>query len=170
MIRGSPGGGGAGGGLASEAKPRYDRSMRHRIDPELTARARDLRNNPTRAELAIWHLVSRYRPAFTRQLVVGPFIVDLACRQARLAVEIDGSQHIADAEKDESRSHYLRGQGWRVIRLWNSEVLANPRGAAEHILAQAAQCLGGTHPQPLPSREGRARKSRRVVAEPPCAS
>ena len=35
-----------------------------------------------------------------------------------------------------------------MIRLWNSDVLANPEGAAEYILAQAAECLGGTHPQP----------------------
>jgi hypothetical protein len=34
----------------------------------------------------------------------------------------------------------------------------NPVGTAEAILARAAECLGGTHPQPLPSREGRARK------------
>ncbi|MGN6820589.1 MAG: endonuclease domain-containing protein [Sphingomonas sp.] len=134
--------------------------MRRRIDPELTARARQLRNNPTPAELAIWHRVSRYRPAFTRQLIVPPFIIDLACRRARLAVELDGSQHIDRALQDAGRSAYLARLGWRVIRLWNSEILSNPDGAAEYILLQAAECLGGTHPQPLPFREGRARTRR----------
>jgi len=134
--------------------------MRRRIDPELTRRARELRNNPTPAELVIWHRVSRYRPAFTRQLVVAPFIVDLACRSARLAVEFDGSQHVDRAPHDERRSAYLAEHGWRVIRLWNSDVLGNPDGAAEYILLQAAECLDGTHPQPLPCREGRSRVPR----------
>ncbi|WP_084250519.1 endonuclease domain-containing protein [Sphingomonas mali] len=139
--------------------------MRRRVDPELTRRARELRNNPTPAELVIWHRVSRYRPAFTRQLVVAPFIVDLACRGARLAVEFDGSQHVDRAPYDERRSVYLAEHGWRVIRLWNSDVLGNPDGAAEYILLQAAECLGGTHPQPLPCREGRIRVPRARSAE-----
>jgi very-short-patch-repair endonuclease len=121
--------------------------MRHRIDPELTRKARELRNNPTPAERAIWHLVSRYRPAFTRQLVVPPFIIYPACRQARLGVEFDGSQHFDQAAADQRRTEYLERQGWRVIRLWNSDVLTNAEGAAEHILSQAAECFGGTHPQ-----------------------
>jgi len=133
--------------------------MRHRIDPELTRRARALRNNPTPVERAIWHFVSRYRPAFTRQLVVPPFIIDLGCRQARLGVEFDGSQHFEQAAADR-RTEYLERKGWRIIRLWNSDVLANAEGAAEHILSQAAECLGGTNPQPLPFREGRRRAER----------
>ncbi|MDB5708643.1 MAG: hypothetical protein JWL96_713 [Sphingomonas bacterium] len=126
--------------------------MPHRIDPELTRRARELRNNPTLAERAIWPLVARYRPAFTRQLVVPPFIVDLACREARLGVEFDGSQHFEQAAADQRRTEYLERKGWRIIRLWNSDVLANPNGAAQKILSEAAECLGGTHPQPLPYR------------------
>ena len=119
--------------------------MRRRIDPELTRRARELRNNPTPAEREIWQLVSRYRPAFTRQLVVPPFIIDLACRQAKLGVEFDGSQHFEQVAADERRTRYLERKGWRIIRLWNSDVLANAEGAAEHILSEAAECLGGTH-------------------------
>jgi very-short-patch-repair endonuclease len=129
--------------------------------PELTRRARELRNNPTPGELAVWHRIARYRPAFTRQLVVTPFIIDLACRKARLGVEFDGSQHAGQVETDTRRTAYLRRKGWRIIRLWNSDVLANPDGAVLHILAEAAECLGGTHPQPLPFREGRSRTLRR---------
>ena len=107
----------------------------------------------------MWRLLSRYRPAFTRQLVLGPFIIDLACREAKLAVEVDGGQH-ADSEADASRTRWLEGQGWTVIRFWNSEVAENPEGVAEAILLEAAKRLGGTHPQPLPSREGRVRRPR----------
>lgn len=140
--------------MASEAKPFYARRMLRRVDPRLTARARELRNNPTPAELAIWHRVSRYRPAFTRQHVEAPFIIDLACRKAKLAIEFDGSQHVASADADARRTAYLQSKGWRVIRLWNSEVLGNPEGAARYILPTAAECLGGTHPQPLPFQGG----------------
>ncbi|MBB5711530.1 endonuclease domain-containing protein [Sphingomonas xinjiangensis] len=138
--------------------------MRRRIDPELTARAREMRNSPTVAELAVWRLLSHHRPAFTRQLVVAPFILDLACRQGKLAIEFDGSQHLEQAGYDDKPSAFLEAQGWSVTRLWNSDVLSNPEGAAAFILSRAAECLGGTHPQPLPSREGRMRSPRKRVA------
>lgn len=82
------------------------------------------------------------------------------------------------------RGGQLSWSGWRVIRLWNSEVLANPDGVVRHILQTAAECLGGTHQHqvnsaslcsglagqgrpdaPLPSREGRARPGCQGLAE-----
>lgn len=134
--------------------------MGKRIDPELTRRARELRNNPTPAERLIWQRISRYRPAFTRQLIVAPFIIDLACREAKFGVEFDGSQHLDSAEADARRTATLEARGWKIIRFWNSEVESNPDGVALQLLAGAAECLGGTHPQPLPSREGRERRPR----------
>jgi len=110
--------------------------MRHRIDPELTRRARELRNNPT---LAVWRRIARYRPAFTRQLVVPPFIIDLACRKARLGIEFDGGHHATQIEADARRTAFLEGKGWRIIRLWNGDVLGNPDGAVLYILAEAAE-------------------------------
>jgi len=107
----------------------------------------------------MWRLLSRFRPKFTRQLPIGPYIADLACREARLVVEIDGGQH-AGSGRDRRRDDFLRGEGWTVLRVWNSDVRDNPVGTAEAILARAAECLGGTHPQPLPSREGRVRRRR----------
>jgi very-short-patch-repair endonuclease len=129
--------------------------MRRRVPEEMTSRARALRTNATEAERSLWRQLSRYRPRFTRQLVIGPYIVDLACREARLVVEVDGGQHAEQASYDAARSTWLEQQGWRVIRLWNSDVLGNPEGAAQHVLTEAAECLGGTHPQPLPCREGK---------------
>ena len=134
--------------------------MQRRVDPKLTARARELRNNPTLAESAVWVRISRFRPPFTRQLVEAPFIIDLACRKAKLAIEFDGSQHLEAIPADNWRTAFLESRGWHVIRLWNSQVLENPDGAVLYILERAAECLGGTHPQPLPSREGRKRMPR----------
>ena len=104
-------------------------------------------------------MLSRYRPKFTRQLTIGPYIADLACRQARLIVELDGRQHL-NSESDQIRTRFLESEGWTVLRFWNSEVVEIPNGVAEAILQKAAECLGGTHPQPLPSREGRQRRPR----------
>jgi len=133
--------------------------MKRRIPKRLTNRARALRRDATPQERALWRLLSRYRPKFTRQLSIPPFVADLACREARLIVEIDGSQHMTSAA-DAKRTELLEGEGWTVIRFWNSEVNANPEGVAAAILLKAAECLGGTHPQPLPSREGRVRRRR----------
>jgi len=102
----------------------------------------------------LWRLISRYRPKFTRQLPIGPYIADFACREARMVVELDGSQRLNSA-RDEVRDSILAADGWRVLRIWNNDLIANPEGVVTHIMTQAAECLGGTHPQPLPSREGR---------------
>ncbi|WP_242187392.1 DUF559 domain-containing protein [Sphingomonas sp. CARO-RG-8B-R24-01] len=128
-----------------------------RVPPLMTDRARDLRTNATEAERLIWLRLRSYRPRFTRQLVVGHAILDLACRSVRLAVELDGSQHIESA-RDAERTEFLERIGWSVLRFWNSDVVANPDGVAEAILIAVADRLGATHPQPLPSREGRKKK------------
>lgn len=124
----------------------------------MTANARSLRWGATDAERKLWHVLSPYRPRFTRQHVVGPYILDLACRQAKLAVEIDGSQHL-ETESDLQRTAFLESLGWKVVRFWNSEVLDNADGVADAILTEVSARLGPTHPKPLPvSREGRSRR------------
>ena len=127
-----------------EARLCYGRRMSRRVKVAITERARGLRSNATREERKVWELLSRYRPKFTRQLPIGPYIADFACRQAKLAVEIDGGQH-AQSERDRVRDEWLRREGWTVFRVWNSDVRENPIGAAEAILDRAAECLGGTH-------------------------
>lgn len=124
-----------------------------RVPPEM-ARARALRTNATEAERLVWLQLRTYRPRFTRQLVVGRYILDLACREARLAVEFDGSQHF-ESSYDADRTAFLESAGWRVMRFWNLEVVANPDGVAEAILREVALRCRPTHPQPLPFREGR---------------
>jgi len=152
--------GGAGGWVRASVSFATLTQMR-RIDPRLTTFARDLRNGSTRAERLLWLRLRHYRPRFTRQLVIDPFIVDLACRQAKLAIEVDGGQHAEATRYDDRRTVFLEAQGWSVLRLWNNDVEENPDGAAEFILARCAERLdGATHPQPLPSREGRKRNPR----------
>ncbi|WP_230772612.1 endonuclease domain-containing protein [Sphingomonas sp. Leaf4] len=124
-----------------------------RVPLYLTERARDLRTNATEAERLIWHRLRHHRSRFTRQLVVGKYILDLACRSARVAIEFDGSQHL-DSAYDVERTRFLESLGWRVLRFWNAEVLANPDGVAEAIVTTVGEPRWPTHPQPLPCREG----------------
>ena len=132
-----------------------------RVAPALTSKARDLRSTATPEERALWERLRHARPRFTRQLPVGRYILDLACRTARIAIEIDGSQHIENNERDEARTRFLEQLGWRVMRFWNSEVRENPEGVAEAILAAVADPRRPTHPQPLPSREGSKKEGSR---------
>lgn len=120
----------------------------------MTTNARDLRNQATPEERAIWHRIRHHRPRFTRQLPVGPYIIDLACRSLRVAVELDGSQHVDSADYDAARTGFLTALGWTVLRFWNSDVRANPDGVAEAIMAAVANNNGPTHPQPLPCQGG----------------
>jgi very-short-patch-repair endonuclease len=118
-----------------------------------------LRRNATSHERQLWGLISRFRPKFTRQLPIGPFTVDFACRQAKLVVELDGGQH-SESTSNVRRDAFLQREGWTIIRIWNNDLTENPDGVVEAIMSRAAECLGGTHPQPLPSREGRIRRHR----------
>jgi primosomal protein N' (replication factor Y) len=90
----------------------------------------------TDAERRLWSMLRGNRLAgykFRRQHPIGPFIVDFACIEQQLVIEADGGQH-ADNEADQRRTEWLEGHGWRVMRFWNNDVLANPAGVAETIL------------------------------------
>ena len=105
------------------------------VEKRLTNVARKLRNDMTDAERRLWsHLrASQLDGAkFTRQLPIGDFVVDFACRSARLAVELDGGQHAENAA-DDARTAIIEAHGYRVIRFWNNEVLQNTDGVLSAI-------------------------------------
>ncbi|WP_411908985.1 MULTISPECIES: endonuclease domain-containing protein [unclassified Mesorhizobium] len=102
-----------------------------------TKRARNLRQAGNQAEALLWlELKSRklggYR--FTRQFSIGPFFADFACRERRLVVEVDGSQH-ADSSYDRRRDHFMQAQGYSILRFWNHDVLKHRASVCETILA-----------------------------------
>ncbi|MBZ9872023.1 DUF559 domain-containing protein [Mesorhizobium sp. BR1-1-9] len=102
-----------------------------------TDRARELRLNETKAEYRLWgELRGRHLNGykFVRQVPLGPFFVDFLCREKSLIVEIDGSQH-AKSLTDESRTAWLNGHGYSVLRFWNHEVLAERRAPLDTIPA-----------------------------------
>ena len=100
------------------------------------AKARELRVKMTDAERRLWSALRHRRLEgykFRRQHPLGPFVLDFACIEHRLAVEADGGQH-ADNPDDARRTRWLERQGWRVLRFWNNDVLANPSGMVDVIL------------------------------------
>lgn len=107
-----------------------------------------MRAHPTEAEKRLWALL-RDRPLaafkFRRQQVIAPYIVDFVRLAERLIIEADGSQH-ADTKDDTWRHGFLRGQGFRLLRFWNNQVLAESDAAASAIFA----ALANPHP-PKPS-------------------
>ncbi len=74
------------------------------------------------------------RPKFTRQLPIGPYFADFACRQAKLVIELDGSQH-AELERDEARDAFLKEEGWAILRIWNNELDENAEGVFQAIMS-----------------------------------
>ena len=71
---------------------------------------------------------------FVRQLPIGPFFADFACREARVVVEVDGSHH-ADGTYDRKRDEFMRSEKYSILRLWNVDVLAHTTEVCETILA-----------------------------------
>jgi len=113
--------------------------------------AKRMRREPTDAERRLWSILRGGRmfgAKFKRQEQIGDYIVDFVCFTARLIVEADGSQHI-ESEADDVRNAWLQSQGFRVMRIWNNDILTNTDGVAEAVLA----ALETPHPDPLPQGE-----------------
>jgi very-short-patch-repair endonuclease len=118
-----------------------------RASKEMQARARELRREMTPAERKLWQHI-RYGQLgvhFRRQHAVGPYIVDFICTKSKLVVEVDGDVHAnpEQAEYDAKRTEWLNTQKkYRVIRLWNDEVLHN----IEAVLAKIAEMVNEPPP------------------------
>jgi very-short-patch-repair endonuclease len=103
-------------------------------------KARRLRQFSTDAERRMWSALrdqrlSRFK--FRRQHPIGHYIIDFACTEYALVIEIDGGQH-ADRTADVRRTASLKSEGWKVIRFWNSDVLSNTSGVVETVLRALA--------------------------------
>jgi very-short-patch-repair endonuclease len=106
-----------------------------------TGRPRRLRQAATKAESALWYrLRSRQLNGFkfVRQEPIGPYTVDLICRERRLIIEVDGGQH-ADSSHDALRDKWLVAHNYRVLRFWNNDVLGNMAGVLETIAIALAE-------------------------------
>ncbi|MBI4737310.1 MAG: endonuclease domain-containing protein [candidate division NC10 bacterium] len=99
-------------------------------------RARRLRRDQTEAERRLWaRLRARqvHGAKFRRQHPIGGYIADFCCPECGVVVEVDGGQHAAQVEADSRRTAFLAERGYRVLRFWDNEVLAQIDAVLERI-------------------------------------
>ena len=109
---------------------------------------RSLRGRMTIAELRLWHYLRGRQMAgfkFRRQHPFNNYILDFACIERMLVIEVDGGQHMKNTAADQIRTKSLENAGFRVLRFWNSDVLKN----IDAVAAVIRDSLQGTSP---PSR------------------
>ena len=132
--------------------------------PWMRKNAQNLRKNATKEENKLWYQFLRTYPSqFRRQVVFGPYILDFYCASARLAIELDGSQHFEEAgqEEDRTRTAFLsQNYGITIFRFSNLDILHRFEGVCtvigqemERRAPSSAPC-GGTFP-PVGGRSGR---------------
>lgn len=118
--------------------------------------ARQLRRTMTPAERKLWwHLreANFAESHFRRQATIGPYFADFCCHTNRLVIEVDGASHAESRQMiaDARRSEFLQARGYRVLRFWNSDVIANIEG----VMTVIANALTGGEtkepPTPDPS-------------------
>lgn len=105
----------------------------------LIERAKRMRREATPPERALWRFLKSDQlggAKFRRQVVIGPYIADFACRApVMLVVELDGDTHGAQEDYDAARTRFLEAKGYRVMRFANRDVLQNIEGVLETISA-----------------------------------
>ena len=118
--------------------------MQRKHNKQLVPFAKQLRKEMTKEERHLWYDFLRAYPVrFSRQKVLGKYIADFYSAEAKLVIELDGSQHYEDEnlQNDEDRTMFLESYGLQVIRIPNNEVFRNFRGVCEHIDAAVRQSL-----------------------------
>ena len=98
-------------------------------------RARRLRREQTDAERRLWMRLRRHQLGvqFRRQHPIGPYIVDFCCVERMLIVELDGGQHADQRARDEVRTRWLAGCGFRVLRYSDREALMQTEAVLTEI-------------------------------------
>ncbi|HWC91788.1 MAG TPA: DUF559 domain-containing protein [Pseudolabrys sp.] len=121
-------------------------------------RARKMRQESTDAERKLWLMLRDRRLGgvkFRRQASVGRYIVDFICLRRKLIVEADGGQH-SENLYDTARDQWLTREGYMVVRYSNFDILKNPSGILEDMLARLStrpEYFGST---PSPGRGSRS--------------
>ena len=118
--------------------------MERKHNIKLTGNAQALRKNMTKEERHLWYDFLRSYPVrFLRQKVIDHYIVDFYCHEARLIIELDGSQHYEQEGllKDKIRTEKIESRNLTVVRIPNNEISRNFRGVCEYIDLQVKESL-----------------------------
>ena len=108
----------------------------HRNPPRLIQFARDMRQDPSKAENMLWQYVRNRQVngwKFRRQQVLGNYIADFLCHDCHLVIELDGDSHDGREKYDLERARWFESQGYRVIRFTNFDVLENVESVIDEI-------------------------------------
>ena len=129
--------------------------VRRQISPH----APRLRRDATDVEKRLWSALRNRQLGgfkFRRQWTINRYIVDFACLEAMLVIELDGGQH--SPERDALRTAHLEAKGFHVLRFWNQEMIDNPGGVLETILSMLIKRTASerqkTLTQPSPAKAG----------------
>ncbi|GAT64124.1 cyclase [Paludibacter jiangxiensis] len=92
--------------------------------PSIFAKAKELRENMTQAEMMLWEKLRRNQLGvrFKPQHPIDIFIADFYCHPAKLVIEVDGQVHASQTDYDDGRTAELERLGITVIRFRNEEV------------------------------------------------
>ena len=104
--------------------------------PPTLQKAKALRQHQTDAEQKLWFHLRGNRfdgVRFKRQKPIGPYVVDFVAVNEKLVIELDGGQHQERTAHDQARTAYLERRGYRVLRFWNNECLAQLESVLEQI-------------------------------------
>ena len=140
----------------------------HIVLPRLLENARKLRQTPTDAKALMWFLLRNRKfggVKFRRQHPISNYVLDFYAPEAKLAIELDGGQHVENSSHDAQRTKELNAQGIRILRFWNHEVF----NETEAVLPAIWNALfpdndghSSISPSPRPSPAGRG-GARRVL-------
>ena len=106
-------------------------------NPKLTHNSQTLRKNMTKQERHLWYDFLKNLPyTINRQKVIGSYIVDFYCADAKIVIELDGGQHFEESGlmNDKIRDMYLNQLGLTVLRYSNADVDKNFEGVCQDIL------------------------------------
>ena len=104
---------------------------------KISGTAKVLRKNMTPEEKHLWYDFLKKLPiTVKRQKQIENYILDFYIAQARIAIEIDGTQHSLPKhrESDEARDAALAKWGIRVLRYTNSDIHNRFYAVCEDIL------------------------------------
>ncbi len=159
-----------GGGARGEGKMgEKEFTPKSPLPDELLARVRELRQNATDAEKLMWSILRNrglHGAKFRRQQPVASYILDFYCHEAKLALELDGSQYLDENQKkyDGERTNILQEEGIKVIRFWNDDVLNKTNLALNVIWDELEERLSTPAPSPSPEGRGEQRPTEHEIA------
>lgn len=131
--------------------------MQNQSSPNAQRNARALRREMTDSERKLWSGLrgEQLGVKFRRQHPLGNYIADFACLHPKLIVELDGSQHQAQADYDARRDAFLRAQGFDVLRFGSNDPFVNLEGVLQAIVNRLAELTAACpHPDLPPEGEG----------------